>query len=214
MKPWAWILIGFMAGIALFSYLLPNREQSFPNWDPQIIVQLTESGYTPLETQKPPSKPVSIPGVSSTLYGSGIAVRPDSVPAWPDTLPVVVSVVEYAGQPWIGAWVNGVPVSWTEAPRLRLQSRPRPSPVSAIAEYAILPGGGSWGVGASWQPLRLASLHAGPALTVHTGAEWAAASVRVSHRFGPASVGASVGYRLGLEQGLHAGVSAGLAIDL
>lgn len=217
MKWWVLLLLGVALGVGLVAicdHLFPKREQSFPDWDPQIVLELTRKGYAPMETQKRPLQTVSIPGVSTTLHGAGVVVRPDSVPSWPDTLPVEVAVVEYGGKPWIGTWVNGVPVSWTEAPRILWPDPPRPSTVSVIGEYSLTEPGGSFGLGASWEPVGIASLHAGPAVTIGTGTDWAALSLRISHRYGPLSVGGDIGYQIGDSPGLHAGLSAGLAIDL
>lgn len=210
---WLLLLLGVVIGVGIVA-LFPKRVENFPEWNPQIVLELARKGYTLMETRKRPLDAVSLPGVSTTLHGAGVAVRPDSMAAWPDSLPVEVAVVEHAGQPWIGAWVNGVPVAWTEAPRIRWPEAPGPSPVSAIVEYSLTEPGGSFGLGASWEPVGIASLHAGPAVTVDTGADWAALSLRISHRYGPLSVGGQVGYQIGDSPGLHAGVSAGLAVDL
>ena len=189
-----------------------NRVESFPDWEPQIVIELIRKGYTPMDTSKPPVEAVSLPGVSTVLHGAGVAVLPDSVAAWPDSLPVEIAVVDVDGYPWIGAWVNGVPVAWTEAPRIAWPDS-KPSPISAVCEYAFV-SGNPWGVGAAWEPVTVSGYRAGLCATVDTDTEWAAVSARVSRRWGPLSVGGDLGYRFGDIPGLHVGVSAGLAIDL
>lgn len=174
---------------------------------------LIEAGYTPASASEKPTKPEGTPpGVKPLVSGSGIIVRPDSLPAWPDTLHVETSVVEAEGQTYVGVWVEGQPVKWFETPRVDWDQR-RPSSISVIGEYAFT-SGTPWGLGASWEPLRIEGLSGGIAATVAVDASWAAISLRASRRFGPVSLGASGGYQVGDGEGFHGSLSAGLAIDL
>ena len=192
----------------------PNKDRNVPDWEWNMdtVLELARKGYTQMEAHKRPLVTLDEPGVSTVISGAGVSTRPASDPLWPDTLDVSVSVVEYNGEHFISVLVDSIPVDWIEPVRIDWPEH-RPSPVSVMAEYAIGPEQ-PFGAGAAWEPVTAWSLRGGVCGTVAVDGSWAAASVRIGHRWGPLSAGADVGYRFGDMPGLHAGLSAALAIDL
>jgi hypothetical protein len=179
-----------------------------------------DSGYKPARVVKPENMPVIKPVAGSVpvIAGAGYIVRPDTLQAWPDTLPVEVSVIEGGGETWVGIWVAGQPVHWEQLDVAKCD-HPR-SDWQAVAEVASVCDRPDFGVGAAWTPVTLWGTETGLAATVDinrvidTAPDWGAVSGHVSRRYGPVHVGGHVGYRFGQDAGLHVGVCVGVGLDL
>jgi len=209
-----WVCVTLCCIAFALCTLFPDREDSDPDWEwnMRTVLELARKGYTQMDSHRKPVATLDEPGVSTVISGAGIVSRSPEAGQWPDTLDVSVSVVEYGGEHFISVTVDSIPVDWIEPVRIDWPEH-RPSPVSVMAEYAIGPEQ-PFGAGAAWEPVTAWGLRGGVCGTVAIDGSWAAASVRIGHRWGPLSAGADVGYRFGDMPGLHAGLSAGLAVDL
>lgn len=171
--------------------------------------------YTVAE-QKParlPSfiKPEDLPGAKPILSAHGQWTAP-RVYERGDSLPVEVSVVDDGDtNTWVGVWIDGEPVAWTEAPRVDIEPS-RGSPWAVIGEFSFLDGEITLAPGLSWTPLPLWGTEMGLGATISP--VWATPSFRVVRRLGPIDVGFEAGYRIGYDSGFRPGVSLGLRVDM
>lgn len=193
--------------------------------------EIQEAGYVK-PGDKPelkPDKPGFLPDVKPVVVASGTVVAPPGE-EWPDTLVIDTSIIQDSqGHPWIGTWVNNLPVKWTEVPQVSWPSFERePSDWSAIFEAAFIEEeveGDTkveldWGGGLSWTPITIAGTGVGLAGTVdlsvvhETGPEWGAISGHAWRPLGPIRVGVNLGYRFGRGEGFHGGITMGVGLDL
>lgn len=184
-----------------------------------VADSLASHGYSPAakDPQLPPFvKPGSIPGAKPIVSGSG-TWTPDAAINPGDTLEVEVSaVIDPSGKPWLGVWINGKPVHWTEPPAILLHEETA-SDVSVIFEGAFVRGRVEPAVGASWTPICIGRTETGigGSISLDGGSgHWGAAFGRVCGRLGPLDAGLDLGYRFGRDHGFHAGASLGLRIDI
>lgn len=216
-----WAIVCTLCIIAGAVSVLFLCKQPAPNSEPFDSRVASELGYKPARVVKPSNMPDIKPvaGATPIVAGSGYVVRLDSLPAWPDTLPVEVSVIEDpAGGTWVGVWVAGQPVHWEQldvAKRDHLDSN-----WQAVAEVSAVAGRPDFGVGAAWTPFQFACYSGGLSATIDlnreidTTPDWFAVSGHLSRHYGPVHLGAHVGYRFGQDAGLHLGVCVGVGLDL
>ena len=197
----------------------------------EIVSALEELGYVQADQEKKPGTPGDKPeveGTSPVVSGSGYVVA-DEGTAWPDTLPVEVSVVEGpGGTPWIGTWINGKPVQWTEYPVVQWPGRDaKESDWRGIVDFAFNEDSlgdpaVDVGVGAAWMPVDAWGTRIGIGATVDASLfndfdpRWAAASVRAERGIvGPLCGQFGVGYALAKDaenEGLY--IAAGLSLKI
>ena len=180
---------------------------------------LDTHGYDPA-VEKPPHlppfiKPEQIPGAKPIIYAGG-TWTPDTTINPGDTLDVQVSAVfDPSGKPWLGVWLDGKPVHWTQPPEILIPEAAE-SKVSAIFEAALVGGEIEPAVGLSWTPIGIAGTETGIGATISLRGQehWGAAFIRSCGRVGPLDGGIALGYRFGRDNGFHIGASLGLRIDI
>jgi hypothetical protein len=180
---------------------------------------LHAAGFSPTSTkpaQLPPFlKPSSFPGAKPIFSGSGAWVPAQDIAAG-DTLSVHISgVLDPTGKPWIGVWIDGKPVHWSEPPAFNLPAESR-SKVAVILDAALVGGSLSPGFGVAWTPIAIAGTETGLQGTVSFSGpgHWQAAAIRTCVRTGPIDAGIGVGRVFGEHSGLYLGVSVGIRVEL